>query len=215
MLIVWSWGSYLKLPAFIFLDCKDTNNNTNDLTGLFWKLNEAMHVKRLAQSEGPTDVSVVVPVYILEQLWFILHCTLLNGNPRRWGLNYAETEFLYPKCEVLKGTCKTSQYLSSKGDKKTAITTCWPVSLWEKWATHLEICSGGGPSGTVVKGARSASAARGSQVPILGRTEHCLASHAVVHVPHIKQRKMGMDVSSGLVFLSKKTEEDWQQFAQG
>ena len=40
-------------------------------------------------------------------------------------------------------------------------------------------------------------------------TWHCLASHAVVGVPHIEQRKMGMDVSSGPVFLSKN-EEDWQ-----
>ena len=29
-------------------------------------------------------------------------------------------------------------------------------------------------------------------------------SHTVVGVPRIKQRKMGMDVSSGPVFLSKK-----------
>ena len=29
-------------------------------------------------------------------------------------------------------------------------------------------------------------------------------SHAVVGVPHIKQRKMGIDVNSGPVFLSKK-----------
>ena len=41
----------------------------------------------------------------------------------------------------------------------------------------------------------------GSQV----QTWHRLASHAVIGVPHIKQRKMGMDVSSGPVFLSKKT----------
>ena len=36
------------------------------------------------------------------------------------------------------------------------------------------------------------------------RTWHCLTSHAVVGVAHIKQRKMGTDVSSGPVFLSKK-----------
>ena len=35
-------------------------------------------------------------------------------------------------------------------------------------------------------------------------TWHHLASHAMVGIPHIKQRKMGMDVSSGPVFLSKK-----------
>ena len=36
------------------------------------------------------------------------------------------------------------------------------------------------------------------------QTWHCLAGHAVVGVPHIKWKKMGMDVSSGPVFLSKK-----------
>ena len=36
------------------------------------------------------------------------------------------------------------------------------------------------------------------------RTWHCLARHAVAGVPCIKQRKMGMDVSSGPVFHSKK-----------
>ena len=46
-------------------------------------------------------------------------------------------------------------------------------------------------------------------------TGHHLPSHAVVGIPHIKWRKMGTDVSSGPVFLSKK-EEDWQQMlAQG
>ena len=40
----------------------------------------------------------------------------------------------------------------------------------------------------------------GSQV----RTQDRSSSHAVAGVPHIKQRKMGMDVSSGPVFLSKK-----------
>ena len=33
---------------------------------------------------------------------------------------------------------------------------------------------------------------------------HCLASHAVAGIPQIKQRKVGMDVSSGPVFLSRK-----------
>ena len=35
-------------------------------------------------------------------------------------------------------------------------------------------------------------------------TWYCMASHAVAGVPHIKQRKMGTDVSSGLIFLKKK-----------
>ena len=41
----------------------------------------------------------------------------------------------------------------------------------------------------------------GSQV----QTWHCLAVCAVVGVPHIEWRKMGMDVSSGPLFLSKKS----------
>ena len=36
------------------------------------------------------------------------------------------------------------------------------------------------------------------------RTWHCLACHGEAGVPHIKYRKMGMDVSSGPVFLSEK-----------
>ena len=36
------------------------------------------------------------------------------------------------------------------------------------------------------------------------RPMHCLSSHAVIGVPHIKQRKMGTDVGSGQSFLSRK-----------
>ena len=70
--------------------------------------------------------------------------------------------------------------------------------------------SWGRPGGAAVKFARCTSVARGSMfwiphvdMALLGK------SHAVVGIPHIKWRKMGMDVSSGPVFLSKK-EEDWQ-----
>ena len=42
-------------------------------------------------------------------------------------------------------------------------------------------------------------------VQILGAdTAQLGKSHTVVGVPHIKQRKMGTDVNSGPVFLSKK-----------
>ena len=63
----------------------------------------------------------------------------------------------------------------------------------------------GRPSGAAVKFAHSASAAQGSpaQIPGADLTHH-LSSHAVPGVPHIKSRKMGMDVSSQPVFLSKK-----------
>ena len=64
---------------------------------------------------------------------------------------------------------------------------------------------GGRPGGTAVKCARSASAAQGSLVQIPGVDVAPLGkSHAVVGVPYIKSRKMGMDVMSGPVFLSKK-----------
>ena len=55
-----------------------------------------------------------------------------------------------------------------------------------------------------VKCTRSAAGAPGfaSSGPRHAPT-HCLAGHAVA-VSHIKWRKMGMDVSSGPVFLSKK-----------
>ena len=59
--------------------------------------------------------------------------------------------------------------------------------------------------GTAVKCARSASAARDSPVQIPGADRAPVGkSHAVAGVPHIKQRKMGTDVSSGPGFLSKK-----------
>ena len=62
----------------------------------------------------------------------------------------------------------------------------------------------GYPSGVVVKFVHSASAAEfTSSDPGHGPTHH-LSSHAVAGGPHMKWRKMGMDVSSGPVFLSKK-----------
>ena len=49
------------------------------------------------------------------------------------------------------------------------------------------------------------SAARGSPVRIPGADMALLGkSHAVVGIPHMKQRKMGKHVSSRPVFLSKK-----------
>ena len=46
---------------------------------------------------------------------------------------------------------------------------------------------------------------RGSPVRIPGADVAPLGKrHAVVGIPHMKWRKMGMDVSSGPVFLSKK-----------
>ena len=64
--------------------------------------------------------------------------------------------------------------------------------------------SWGRPSGATVKCTRSASWPRVHRFGSLVRTRHHLACHAVVGVSHIKWRKMGTDVSSGPVFLSKK-----------
>ena len=61
------------------------------------------------------------------------------------------------------------------------------------------------PGGAAVKFAHSTLAAWGSPVRIPGADAAPLGkSHAVVGIPHIKQRKMGTDVSSGPVFLSEK-----------
>ena len=57
----------------------------------------------------------------------------------------------------------------------------------------------------MVKFACSASVARDSPAEILGVDMTPPGkSHAVAGVPYIKYRKLGTDVSSGTVFLSKK-----------
>ena len=63
---------------------------------------------------------------------------------------------------------------------------------------------GAGPMVQWVSSHVPASAAWGLPVRFRVRTWHHLTSHAVGGVPHIKQRKMGTEVSSGPVFLSKK-----------
>ena len=71
--------------------------------------------------------------------------------------------------------------------------------------SHKNRKLGGQPGGAAIKFTCSASRwprvhQFGSRVP----TWHLKAHHAVVGVPHIKWRKMGMDVSSGPAFLRKK-----------
>ena len=68
----------------------------------------------------------------------------------------------------------------------------------------------GWPSGVVVKFVLSPLAAWGSQVQI---TTHCSSSRAVV-VFHIKQRKIGTEVSSAIIFLQQKVEDQQQMLAQ-
>ena len=66
----------------------------------------------------------------------------------------------------------------------------------------------------MVKFLSSASAAQVHWVGSRVRTHAPLVNHAVAGVPHTKQRKMGTDVSSGPVFLSKKEEDGQQVLAQ-
>ena len=62
---------------------------------------------------------------------------------------------------------------------------------------------------------RSASAAWGSPVQILGTDMAALGKPCCIRHPTYKVEEVGMDVSSGPVFLRKR-EEDWQQMlAQG
>ena len=70
-------------------------------------------------------------------------------------------------------------------DKKKKVAGVWPDGIRVKF----------GPSTSVAQ-------FPGSD-PGQGHT-HLPSSHAVAGVPHIKQRKRGMGVSSGPIFLSKK-----------
>ena len=71
--------------------------------------------------------------------------------------------------------------------------------------SKLKIMSNRGqPSGIVLKFPRSGLVARGWLVQSLARSWHSLSSDTAAGILHIKQRKMGMDVSSGPVFLKKK-----------
>ena len=69
-----------------------------------------------------------------------------------------------------------------------------------------EIKNRGQPCDPAVKFAHSASwQLRVCHFRSQKQTQHCLPkAMAVVGIPRIKQRKMGMDVSSGTAFLSKK-----------
>ena len=81
----------------------------------------------------------------------------------------------------------------------TLFTTC--TYFLHSIYAYLKLCiCWGQPNGTLVK--FSSPGFAGSD-PRFGPT-HSLPSHAVAGVPHIKYRKMGTDVSSGPIFLSKK-----------
>ena len=62
----------------------------------------------------------------------------------------------------------------------------------------------GQPSGKEIKLVYSASVAPGADLDPGYGPMHCLSSHAVAGVSPIKWRKMGTDVSSGPLFLSKR-----------
>ena len=93
--------------------------------------------------------------------------------------------------------------------------------MWRNWNSHTllvgvensifmvlqllkKITLGDWPGGIVVKLTCSVSVAQGWPFQILGADMAPLGKHAVVGVPHIKCRKVGTDVSSGPVFLSRK-----------
>ena len=90
------------------------------------------------------------------------------------------TEDYECKAEVINMTCQISNHFLN-----------FPISQDQ-------------PSCTAVKFTCSASVVLSSLVGIPGVDWNHLARHAVAGVPHIKQRKMGTDVSSGPGFLSKK-----------
>ena len=76
----------------------------------------------------------------------------------------------------------------------------------------LNIISRGRPSGAVVKFAHSASELQGLLVWIPGVDMVLLVKPCYGRrTKYIDWRKMGTDVSSGPVFLSKKNEGDWRQ----
>ena len=95
--------------------------------------------------------------------------------------------------------------VTNQKEKKFSKCGPWISNISATWERVTNAISWGRASGTVVKFAHSALTAWGSPVQILG-ADLCttLSSHTVADVPHIKQRKMGLDVRSGPVFLSKK-----------
>ena len=79
------------------------------------------------------------------------------------------------------------------------------LGIFKDFLNRLKSTDQGRPSGAADRFSHSASRRPG--VHRFGswvQTCHCFARHAVVGVPHIKQRKTGTDVSSGPSFLSKK-----------
>ena len=107
-----------------------------------------------------------------------------------------------------------SKYRVQTGKKhhSTSLKASRMQKMFTKWQNVKKPINGssiqkllGWPGGAVIKFARSASQRPG--VCWFGSrvwTWHRLAHHAVVGVPHIKKRKMGTNVSSGLIFQKKK-----------
>ena len=124
-----------------------------------------------------TDIKMIIRAYyeLYVILWSILQTTRTHYE-------------LYHDLDISDGRIK-----SLKKHK--------PLKLYHKEIENL----GAGP---VAQQLRVHVPLRQPRVRLFGSqvwTWHHLASHAVVDIPHIKWRKMGMDVSSGPVFLSKKS----------
>ena len=83
------------------------------------------------------------------------------------------------------------------------LRTCWRICK-RHHEGYKETKTWGPPGGTALKFARSALVARRSLVWILDADMSLLGKPCCGRHPLYKVRKMGMDVSSGPVFLSKK-----------
>ena len=111
-------------------------------------------------------------------------------RPWVWGEDEEKSHFsdVVERAEVWRKRVRTLQADDTTGQKKP----------------NIKSAHRGRPSGAVVKFAHSALAAQGSLVWVPGTDLAPLTKPYCGGIPHIKQRKMGTDVSSGPFSLSKK-----------
>ena len=145
-----------------------------------------------------------------EVLWVLLHD---SHGVRTKAVPRAQSHLSHTIISVFefdlnsKGHQLISSLIELKGkDKLTptnmGYTSCRGVLL----LTGQKQSSYGPAGGTAVKIALCFSSCGVLAHPWWGPT-HRLSSHAVAGVPRVKQRKMGTDVSSGLIFLKKEKKQ--------